>query len=85
MGVAIVPRPRGGRTALNGTGEDDVRFTLEVGAPVADGCVVGGTGGREVPFSEVVALDEIGVVVLTVERTVAFVEATEGCDSADVA
>ena len=60
-------------------------MTLEVGAPVVDG---GGSavaaGGRDVPFTDVVALDEIGVFVLVVDRTVAFVEATDGCESADV-
>jgi hypothetical protein len=72
-------------TALSGTGEDDVRLTLEVGAPVDDGCgVAAAAGGRDVPFTDVVALDEIGMFALTVERTVAFVEATDGCESADV-
>ena len=55
-------------TALSGTGEEDVRFTLEVAAPVAEGCDVAvAAAGREVPFSDVVALDEIDVFVLVVE------------------
>jgi len=53
---------------------------------VDDGGGVGAAaGGRDVPFTDVVALDEIGVFALTVERTVAFAEATDGCESADVA
>jgi hypothetical protein len=60
-------------------------LTLEVGAPVVDGGGAALTvGGRDVPFTDVVALDEIDVFVLVVERTVAFVEATDGCESADV-
>jgi hypothetical protein len=66
-------------------------LTLEVGAPVDDGgdgddaddCAAA-AGGRDVPFTDVVALDEIGVFVLTVERTVAFVDATDACERADV-
>src|SRR5262249_59240420 len=71
-------------TALKGTGEDDVRLTLVVGAPVDDGGVAAAAGGLDVPFTDVVALDEIGVFALSVGRTGAFFDSTARREKTEV-